>query len=88
MFSHRGRRELSLPFSLRIRWAIWSGFSSSPFAKGPGASADFPDEGSEVLLDDDLPQPFMCQAMGMEKIIVEKMTKRTMPDVMSQGGHP
>ena len=37
---------------------------------------------------DDLAQPFMGESVGMKKIVIEKMTKRTVPDVMNQGRHP
>jgi hypothetical protein len=41
-----------------------------------------------MFSDDDLPQPLMGEAMGMEKIVIEKMAKRTVTDVMNQGRHP
>ena len=38
--------------------------------------------------DDNLAQPFMGKAMGMEKIVIEEMAKRTVSDVMNQGRYP
>ena len=38
-----------------------------------------------MFSDDNLAQPLMREAMGMEKIVVEEMAKRSVPDVVDQG---
>ena len=38
-----------------------------------------------MFSDDDLAQSLMGEAMGMEKIVVEEMAKRPVPDVVNQG---
>ena len=38
-----------------------------------------------MFTDDDLAQPLMGEAMGMEKIVVEEMAKRPVSDVVDQG---
>ena len=38
-----------------------------------------------MFSDDDLAQPLVGEAMGMEKIVVEEMAKRPVPDVVDQG---
>ena len=50
------------------------------------AAPNLPDGRTEKIPDDDLSQPFVRQAEPVQEVVVEEMAKRSVPDIVDQGG--
>ena len=49
---------------------------------------DFSNERAQVVPDDDLAELLVARVQRMQVVVVEEMAKRSMADVMHEGGHP
>src|SRR2546430_10402389 len=50
------------------------------------ASPDLPDDRPQVLADDELAEPFVSESERFQKIVVEEVAERAVPDVVDERG--